>query len=300
LGGFVSLASLALAVMVARRLGRRILELERRTRQIAAGNFSPMPLSRQNDELNDLSRSVNDMAGRLFHLQDEVKKNERLRLFGQVSAGLAHQLRNGVTGARLAVQLHARECTNPGDGEALSVALRQLNLLELNLKRFLQFGRPDELRSELCSLTQPVEDAIALLRHQCHHAHIDLRWNSPPVPASVRADVAQLGQLFLNLITNAMDAAGPGGWVEVTINVLQSPPNAVVEITDSGPGPAPELAERLFEPFVTGKPDGVGLGLAVARQIAETHGGRITYRRALDRTCFIVELPLERSMPGGP
>jgi nitrogen-specific signal transduction histidine kinase len=65
-------------------------------------------------------------------------------------------------------------------------------------------------------------------------------------------------------------------------------------VSDSGPGPSEEVAGRLFEPFVTGKPDGVGLGLAVARQVVEAHGGRIGWRREADRTCFTIELPLEQ------
>jgi len=91
-------------LLLARGLSRRIRELERRTRLIAAGDFSPMPLPTRDDELRDLARSVNDMAERLAQLQEAARKTERLRLLGQVSGGLAHQLRNGVTGARLAVQ----------------------------------------------------------------------------------------------------------------------------------------------------------------------------------------------------
>src|SRR5439155_884108 len=93
------LASLVLAVAVAQRLSRRFRELERRTRVIAAGDFSPLPLPRRNDELRDLARSVNEMAQQLAQYQETVKRTERLRLLGQVSGGLAHQLRNGVTGA---------------------------------------------------------------------------------------------------------------------------------------------------------------------------------------------------------
>ncbi len=66
-------------------------------------------------------------------------------------------------------------------------------------------------------------------------------------------------------------------------------------MADSGPGPPPEVAERLFEPFVTSKPEGVGLGLAVARQVAEAHGGSLSWRRDPDRTCFRIELPREET-----
>jgi signal transduction histidine kinase len=312
LGLFGGLASLALALGVAHRFSRRVLELERRTRLIASGDFSPVPLPKRNDELRDLTRSVNDMAQQLAQLQETVRKTERLRLLGQVSGGLAHQLRNGVAGARLAVQVHARECDGHGDAEALDVALRQLTLVEANLKRFLDLGRAESLRREPCSLIDLINEAVTLLRPRCRHAHIDLRWQAPDTPASLSGDPGQLGHLFLNVIGNAIDAAGPGGWVEVRLTHSEGRMKRteertddepghdatgaawVIDVIDSGPGPPAELAGRLFEPFVTGKPDGVGLGLAVARQVVEAHGGRIGWHREGDRTCFRIELARER------
>jgi signal transduction histidine kinase len=286
IGGFFAAA---LAVAVARGLSRRIRALELRTRLIAAGDFSPVPLPSRNDELRDLARSVNDMAGRLAQLQEAARKTERLRLLGQVSGGLAHQLRNGVTGARLAVQLHARECTNSADAETLDVALRQLALAEANLKRFLDLGRDGELRHEPCSLAALIDEVVALLRPQCRHARIEVRWRPPDTLTAVEADAAQLRHLFLNVIGNAIDAAGQGGWIEVCLGCGDGAYR--VEVRDSGPGPAPEVAARLFEPFVSGKREGVGLGLAVARRVVEAHGGRITWRRDEDGTAFRIELP---------
>jgi signal transduction histidine kinase len=293
LGAFGGLASIVLGVGVAQRLGRRIQELERRTRQIAAGDFSPMPLPVRDDELRDLGRSVNDMAARLAQLQETVKQTERLRLLGQVSGGLAHQLRNGVTGARLAVQLHARECNGHADAEALDVALRQLTLVEANLKRFLDLGRTESLARTPCSLVGLIDEAVALLCPQCRHAHIELRWEPPVLdgPDTILGDAGQLGHLLLNVIGNAVEAAGNGGWVQVELRVGRME-SATIDVTDSGPGPPAEVAARLFDPFVTGKREGVGLGLAVARQAAEAHGGRIDWHRETDRTCFRIELPL--------
>src|SRR5207253_9546235 len=109
LGGLFGLASLALAFGLGQRLSRRVRELERRTRLIAAGDFSPMPLPAPNDEIRDLARSVNEMAERLARFHEATRRTERLRLLGQVSGGLAHQLRNGLAGARLAVQLFVHE-----------------------------------------------------------------------------------------------------------------------------------------------------------------------------------------------
>lgn len=291
-------AAVALALGVAQRLGRRVQELERRTRLIAAGDFSPMPLPPRNDELRDLSRSVNDMAQQLAQLQETIRKTERLRLHGQTSGGLAHQLRNGVAGARLALQLHAQECL--GDREPLDVAQRQLTLLETHLKRFLDLGRTEPMRAEPCSLAHLVEQNVELLRPKCRHIHTDLVWQRPKQEPTIRGDAGQLGQVILNLLTNAVEAAGPQGTVEVRVRraaaaITNGKPDAswaVVEVLDTGPGPPPELVDKLFEPFVTGKRDGVGLGLAVARQVAEAHGGRIGWSREDGRTCFRLELPL--------
>jgi signal transduction histidine kinase len=294
-GGVVGLATVLLVTSVAQRLSRRVRELGRRTQLIAAGDFSPMPLPRRNDELRDLSRSVNEMAQRLAQYQETVRRSERLRLLGQVSGGLAHQLRNGVAGARLAVQLHARECDGDGDHESLDVALRQLTLVEMHLKRFLDLGKGEDLKRETCPLPALLDETVALLGPQCRHARIDLRWQPPAEKAAfnVHGDRGQLGHLFLNVVSNAVEAAGAGGVVEVRLRAA-GPARAAVEVVDSGPGPAAGVAERLFEPFVTGKKEGVGLGLAVARQVAEAHGGVIAWARRDDRTCFVIELPLEQ------
>src|SRR6266568_4687894 len=111
------------------------------------------------------------MAQRLAQLQETVQRTERFRLLGQVSGGLAHQLRNGVTGASLAVQVHARECAGPPDAEALQVALRQLALVESHLKRFLALGKGTKLERKTLSLAALLDETIALLRPQCRHAH---------------------------------------------------------------------------------------------------------------------------------
>jgi signal transduction histidine kinase len=294
LGGFAGLASLMLAFAVGEHFSRRVRGLERRTRLIAAGDFSPMPLPGRDDELRDLGRSINEMAEQLARLQETVQRTERLRLLGQVGGGLAHQLRNGLTGARLAVQLHVRECRDNGDGEALAVALRQLALLEAHLKRFLDLGRAGPGRREAVALPALVGEAVALLRPRCKHARIDLRWQEPLEKATVQGDAGQIEQLLLNVVGNAVEAAGPGGWVEVVLRRKDAPaPVVILEVSDSGPGPPSDVAARLFEPFVTGKPEGVGLGLAVARQVAEAHGGRITWRRDGGATRFTIELPLE-------
>jgi signal transduction histidine kinase len=120
---------------------------------------------------------------------------------------------------------------------------------------------------------------------------VQLCWEPPATDPFVLGDAGRLGHVIVNLLTNAVDAAGPGGQVEVTVE-RPGEAGCVVEVWDSGPGPAPAIARRLFQPFATGKADGVGLGLFVARQAAEAHGGTLNWRREGERTCFRVELPV--------
>jgi signal transduction histidine kinase len=287
LGLFAGLGSVALMLVITQSLVARIRSLERRTRLIAAGDFSPMPLPRQHDELRDLTQSVNEMADRLAQLQATVQKTERFRLIGQLSSGLAHQLRNSVTGARLAVQVHNGECPAQ-DKEALQVVLRQLALMEANLRRFMDLGRTESFKREHCSLTKILNETIELIAPQARHTGIELNWQPPTTDLLLDGDSVQLGHLFLNVIGNAIEAAGPNGKVEVRTTIVDE--KVVIEVLDTGKGPAPEIAARLFEPFVTGKPEGIGLGLAVAKQAAEAHGGSIDWRREGDRTCFRIVL----------
>jgi signal transduction histidine kinase len=293
LGASLGLASLVLALAQAARLSGRIGAVQRQTRKIASGDFSPMPLPARDDEIRDLARSVNDMAARLAELQQAVQSSERLRLLGQVSGGLAHQMRNGLTGARLAVQLFLQELPPGADASALEVALRQLTLLETHVKRFLDLGRAGPARTGPCSLTALVSESVELLRPRCRHAGIELLWQPSNDALALEGDAGQLGEMIVNLLGNAIDAAGPGGRVEVRAG------NLFLEVLDSGPGPPAELADRLFEPFVTGKPEGVGLGLAVAQQVARGHGGSIRWSRADGRTCFRVELAGRAGMMKG-
>jgi signal transduction histidine kinase len=288
LGLLFGLVAVALTFGIGQRLVTRIRALERRTRQIAAGDFSTMPLPRANDELRDLTASVNEMAEKLARLQQTVQTTERMRLTGQLAAGLAHQLRNGLTGAKLTVQVYMADRAG-NDTEALTVTLRQLDVMEANLRRFIDLGRSGAGPGKPCNLMAILTDVVELHRPRCKHAGIDLRWDPSTAETIVEGDPGQLADLFVNLIGNAIDAVGTRGEVAITLQVASG--RIAVDVCDTGPGPPAELAARLFEPFVSGKPEGIGLGLAVARHAAIAQGGDITWRREGGRTVFRVELP---------
>jgi signal transduction histidine kinase len=285
-GGLLLVVVTLLAFAIADRLSRPIVQLRSQLGQLAAGDFQPLPLPQRNDELQDLVRSANSLGAQLAELRTVIKRNERLSLLGQLSGGLAHQLRNTVTGARLAMQLHGRRCSGIDD-DSLQVALRQLTITETHLQRFLSAGRPSAPCRAACDLAGIIDDVSALVTPACKHHKVRLELPDAAT-APLWADAEQLRQLLVNLVLNAIEAASPHGWVRVECD--DQPDAVVLRVLDSGSGPAPEVVDRLFEPFVTGKREGIGLGLTVARQIVSAHEGTLRLVPG-GPTCFKVTLP---------
>ncbi len=301
--GFSALVVVAVfSLAISRRVTRPIRELRDGLERIAAGAFQPLPVPRRDDELRDLILTVNQVAATLARYEQQVRRAERLRTLDQLGGGMAHQLRNAVTGCRMAVDLHRFHCSH-ADDEELVVALQQLEQMEGYLRRFLSLGRQEGTDPIRVDLGEVVDRIVPLVELRCRHLGIELQWHRSPQPYFVRGNGDALAQLLLNLLTNALEAAAEGqhaavdstrtvssGWVR--IKLLDSPTGRVrIEVTDSGPGPSEQVQENLFEPLVSGKRDGVGLGLSLAREIAQSHHGTLNWERRDGRTCFHVELP---------
>jgi signal transduction histidine kinase len=195
----------------------------------------------------------------------------------------------------MAIELHQRECPVGVGDESLGVAMRQLRLMESYLQRFLALGRGHPTPHQRLRLAGLLEDVVELVRPACAHARIELQWQKCDDPLEVLGDPEALQQLLVNLVLNAIEAVSrqAEGLPQVTLELVRKPDDRVLlRVGDSGPGPAAATRDRLFEPFVTDKPDGTGLGLYVARQVAEAHRGSIGWRREKNLTWFEVELPL--------
>lgn len=292
LGGLAALViSVPLSALIARRISRPVARLRGQVTRLADGDFSTLPLPDRDDELRDLARSVNVLAEQLLEMRQAIRRTERLTLLGRLGGALAHHLRNDLTGTRMAVQLHQRGCT-AGDRESLDVALRQLELSEQHLQRLLAAGQPRQPHRADCGLGEIARHVVQLVEPTCRHRSVDLTCLPAPAGRAFRlwADEEQLRQLLMNLVVNAIEAAGVGGWVRIELDHTNGAIG--LRVLDSGAGPPAEVAGQLFEEFVTSKAEGVGLGLAVARRIAESHGGTLNYAPRDGHTCFEVRFPL--------
>ena len=269
---------------LADRMGWRIRSVQRQVAGIATGDFNEVVVRGRNDEIQELGRSVNHMSRQLRQMRQTIAQTERARLLGQFAGGLAHQLRNAITGARLAVQIHHRRCDAPADDDSLDVALRQLTLTEEQVRGLLSLGRTERRPPVACSLSALMDEVAALVQPVCRHGGVDFNCSTASSGEQTVTDSEPVRTALLNLAINAIEAAGAGGSVYLTATVAEG--EIHFDVTDTGPGPPAELVETLFDPFVSGKPEGTGLGLALARQVAETQGGSLRWNRIENQTRF--------------
>jgi signal transduction histidine kinase len=292
----------AVAYALSNRMGRTIRRLREEVLRIARGDFRAAELPTVDDEIRDLSVAVNRTAVMLSEYEQQVRRSEQMRTLTVLGASIAHQLRNAVTGCRMALDLHAAERpANDGD-ECLEVARRQLHLMESQLQRFLRIGkRPTEIVSRELDLGDLVDKLLPLVRPAAQHAGVRLDCRIASERLKIRGDEDALGQVVLNLLLNAIEAAQQNGigqpgrsCVKIEVGVRDNEVGELV-VSDSGVGPTGEVASMLFEPFVTSKAEGAGLGLAVAKEIVVAHGGTLDWDRENGMTRFCVELPLAES-----
>ncbi|MFN9272003.1 MAG: sensor histidine kinase, partial [Planctomycetia bacterium] len=247
------------------------------------------------DEVGRLVVGVNRMSATLGELRESLVAGERQRLLGQLAAGFAHELRNAITGAQLAIDLHRRRCPlergEPAADASLAVAGRQLAILEEEVRGLLALGRPAEAASKPVCVDRLLADVRDLTAPRCEHAGVRLECTIPTGLTIVgRHD--SLRAALVNLALNGIEAAGRGGCVRLCGSLVEDRIELAVE--DTGPGPGAAIRGSLGEPFTTSKPEGIGLGLTVARAVAEEHGGALEWTRPHDHTRFAMTLPAQR------
>lgn len=291
----VGILSVGLASMVTRPVDR----LRARVETISHGDFTPLSVAGRNDELRDLAESINRMGARLREYEERVRGLERVKVLGQVGAGYAHQIRNAITGALMAIGIHRTECSLP-TCESLAVAENQLELVEHFLQSTLRYGLHDPARDTILKVDDWIDGAVRLMTPGMTHHHVTLRRDVDPPGLLVRGDLILLQTCLTNLLTNALEAitgqrpiegeSSPAR--EIVLRGRAVERMVVLEVIDNGPGPREEIRERLFEPLATTKPEGSGLGLPVVREIVQMHGGEVDWRRLEEGTCFEIRLPL--------
>jgi len=216
----------------------------------------------------------------------EMDRLKRLAEIGQMTAAIAHEIRNPLTGIRSAAQLVSEDpSTGKEMAEVIEEEVQKLNWL---CEQFLEFARPMVMRVAPMKLARSMEKLAASVGKQFEEARVTLELEIGHDQPTITADALRLEQVARNLLLNALQACRPGGTVRMKVG------DRWLSVEDDGCGMSPEQQERLFTPFFTTKPSGTGLGLSNLRKIVDAHGGQVTVTSGLQRgSRFMVVLPVE-------
>jgi len=346
----VVLVALILAGVVRRGVVRPVRELVEGTQRVAQGDLSHRIPVRTVDEVGVLAVSFNRMTEalgkahaeldalvatleqrveerthELREAQAQLVQTEKLASLGKLSASIAHEINNPLSGILTYAKLLSRKLrTGVPDVEGVHAALQQLALVERETQRcvtivrnLLDFARQREPSFQVVEVSRVIEEALSLLEHRMAMQDVQVTREFAPVPA-VRADFGQLRQAFVNVLINACEAMPGGGTLRVLTREVAlceagkggplsatgkpGPPSrfAEVVITDTGQGIPPEHLSNIFDPFFSTKEKGTGLGLSVVYGIVEKHGGKIAVESRVGRgTTVTLRFPAVASGASG-
>lgn len=236
---------------------------------------------------NQFRAQLDAERARTIELGTLLERSERFTALGRMAAAVAHEVRNPIA----AMQLKAENALARPEGQrtALEFILREIERLDETVKELLKKTEPVSIHLRQVRIADWLMERIDAFTERSAATGIDLRTRVDLESWSF--DPRSLGRALDNLIANALQHTPRGGVVTVTASKNALNTAMVLQVCDTGPGVAADMEPRLFEPFVSGRPDGVGLGLALAREIAVAHGGEARYFRQPSGACFELEIP---------
>jgi len=260
--------------------------------------FSAAPFNGSSGAMAGFIISFWDLSN-IRRMESDLKKSDRLAALGELSARMAHEIRNPLAAMCGSVQLLAAHmAVDEDDGRLLAIVMREADRLNLLITEFLEYARPLSPVKQRIELGSFFEDIILFLSTDPRFSNISTT-STVSKFMSLYADPNQLRQVMINILQNSADAMERGGKIEIESCYLLSGSDAFkkapvtrISITDSGTGISDETARRLFEPFWTTKGEGSGLGLAITYRIIEAHAGTISVETPEGGGCrFIINLP---------
>ncbi|KAF6242666.1 hypothetical protein C6988_05595 [Nitrosopumilus sp. b1] len=277
--------SLVISILIINSVNSSIKNISKVTQEISSGKYD-IKLDKTNDEFDEISNSINQLSNEIMVKTDEVKKQERLSAIGELSARLAHDLRNPLSAIKLSMDIIKHEAypkMNENIEEKFRVIDRAIHRISHQVENVLEHVREKELQLSSCNISDIVKDSFA----------------SIAVPKNVKikfelsnnnlvCDRAKIETLITNLLVNAVQAVSNNG--EISVKTKGDSKSIIIEVQDSGLGVDSEFQEMIFEPLFTTKQRGTGLGLASCKRIVEQHKGTIECKS--NPSTFVVKLPI--------
>jgi signal transduction histidine kinase len=287
---FLLFGLMAIGIIVAAMLAMNRLFLKPLTRiqkgaeVIGKGDFRQQIPVTSNDEIGDLAQTFNQMARQLKESFESIQKSqekmiqaEKLSSIGQLSAGLAHELRNPLTSVKMILQAIQDGPTHPEmtRGDA-GVILREVNKLDTILSQFLTFAKPPRLQLRPLNLGHVIEEVLSLMKTEFDRSGIQVFHEISGLP-EIKGDCEKMRQVVINLLHNSIQAMPEGGKLKIGVQEIfeDDQRKVLLRVEDSGIGIPEEYRIKVFDPFFTTKEGGTGLGLSIVYSIITEHHGSI-------------------------
>ncbi|QDV20567.1 Sporulation kinase A [Gimesia panareensis] len=317
LGTCGSIIGLLSGYLIARRVSRTIVQLSIPIRD-TAGKLDKVvsPISVAADpSFEDLELILKTVSDRVTTVVERLRENERemlraeqLASLGQLAAGLAHELRNPLTSLKAIIQL--AEYPTDLTSRDLDVLKQEIMRLENSVQTFLDFARPPQPDKHFVEFIRLVRETVEFVARRAERQGVKLNCSLPQERIGLMADEIQMRQVVLNLLLNALDAIPCGGMIDLELTEVTSQRftdknnsakidnELLLRVTDSGAGLPPHLGSHIFDPFVSTKESGLGLGLSICKKIIEAHEGEISATDGADGgAVFTVRLPISWNSP---
>ena len=284
--------AIALSALFARSIVVPIRRLSRAAQQIKEGRLGAQVESYGRDEVGTLAETFNEMSIAISQRDKRLSRlNEELK---QMSAGLAHEVRNPLNGMRIFLELIRRQCTSEAKVEEMIDRVDgEIQSLNRIVSEFLDFARPTPLEWEMINLSEIIGTVFALLHTEFDDSGIQVDISGLELLPPIQADVEQLKRVFTNIMKNATQAMSQGGTLTVSGEAVSAENSVSIQFMDTGVGIPQDAVEQIFDPFFTTRDTGTGMGLAIVKRLLEAHSGAIECRSEEGRgTTFIITLPI--------
>lgn len=290
------LMTLAITLRIGNLLVRPFEELLKGSESFSKGNLDYRIPENMTGEFSRLARSFNKMAEELSIHIDRLRKAEQSQMMAEVAAGLAHEIKNPLTGIKGTLEVFSKEMDlSEDDKSVFEETLFQIKKLDVLTKSFIEYARPPSPQCVRACINEVINNAISfLMRHNLHRniENVNIVKELDESLPEIKIDPIQMQQVFLNLAINALDAMPEGG--TLIFKTFHNDNYVTVDVSDTGHGLDEEVKDKIFQPFFTTKTRGLGIGLSISKRFIELHGGEvIVAKSSKDGTTFRISLPID-------
>ena len=310
--------------LISRSLARPVNQLTGAMSVVGSGQLDHPISINSRDEIGDLARAFAAMTeklrqsradmvrlnsqleakiGQLERTQAQLVQSEKLASIGEMSAAVAHGLRNPLASLRAAAQVVRHHPTSPSSGEHLDAIVEEVDRLDRRISHLLSFSRPAPFHPLSESVPRLVEGLLSTFSELLKEKGVELQLDLPSTLPVVRVDPMQIEQALVEIVSNALDAMPSGGRLHISATMngtSESSREVSIAIADTGGGIPANVLPSVCDPFFTTRTEGTGLGLAIAKRYVQQNGGSLDIVSHPEGTTVTVRLPASSTEAGGP